>query len=170
MGNAHLTFEEISSTLFAQVEAVLKSRPLCPLSSSPDDFLSLSPGHFLVGRPLTALPGPPLEDRAEASLSRYSRLQRIYQHFWARWQREYVGELQQRKKWKTASKRELAIGDLVLIQEDYVPPLCWRLGRVQRLFPGADGISRVADVTTTRGCVRRPLVRLCPLHPSDGLS
>ncbi|XP_059053188.1 uncharacterized protein LOC131847604 [Achroia grisella] len=32
IGNSHLTFEEIS-TLFSQVEAVLNSRPLCPLSS-----------------------------------------------------------------------------------------------------------------------------------------
>ncbi|KAJ0172004.1 hypothetical protein K1T71_012767 [Dendrolimus kikuchii] len=164
MGNAHLTFEEIC-TLFAQVEAVLNSRPLCPISNSPDDFLPLSPGHFLVGRPLTALPAPSLENRFENSLTRYNRLQKMFQHFWSRWQREYIAELQERKKWKRSDGQHLTIGDLVIIHEDHTPPLCWRLGRIAKLFPGSDGISRVADVNTTRGCIRRPVVKLCPLHP-----
>lgn len=164
MGNAHLTFEEIS-TLFAQVEAILNSRPLSPLSSSPSDFLPLSPGHFLIGRPLTALPAPSSEERAEVpSRNRYRQLENIRQHFWKRWQREYICELQHRTKWKSNTDK-LNVGDLVLLHEDNVPPLCWRLGRVTRLFQGADGISRVADVMTARGSARRALVRLCPLLP-----
>ncbi|XP_049886991.1 uncharacterized protein LOC126381569 [Pectinophora gossypiella] len=165
MGNSHLTFEEIT-TLFAQVEAILNSRPLCPLSTSPDDLLSLSPGHFLVGRPLAALPSPALEDVKENGLKRYARLEQIRQIFWQRWQKEYISELQQRTKWKTNTTK-LNVGDLVLLQEDHVPPLSWRLGRVARLFPGPDGISRVADIKITRGCVRRPLVRLCPLPAAE---
>ncbi|XP_049886290.1 uncharacterized protein LOC126380734 [Pectinophora gossypiella] len=167
IGNSHLTFEEIS-TLFAQVEAILNSRPLCPLSSCPNDFLSLSPGHFLIGRPLTALPSPSFEDCNESRLQRYNRLQMIRHHFWQRWQREYLSELQQRFKWK-ANMDKLIVGDLVLLQEDNLPPLSWRLGRVLRLFPGPDGVSRVADVNTIKGCVRRPLVRLCPLPTTEEL-
>ncbi|XP_059055425.1 uncharacterized protein LOC131849368 [Achroia grisella] len=164
MGNSHLTFEEIS-TLFAQVEAILNSRPLCPLSSSPDDYHFLSPGHFLIGRPLSALPSPMLEDMNPNGLKRYERLEQIRQHFWQRWQKEYVVELQQRTKWRINSFN-LKVGDLVLIQEPSIPPLAWRLERVVRLFPGPDGVCRVADINTTRGCVRRALTRLCPL-PTD---
>lgn len=167
MGNSHLTFEEIT-TLFAQVEAILNSRPLCPMSSSPDDLLFLSPGHFLIGRPLTALPSPALTDIKESQLPRYARLEKIRQHFWQRWQREYVTELQQRTKWRTNTTR-LSIGDMVLLSEDNIPPLNWRLGRVVQLFPGPDGISRVADVRTTRGIVRRALTRLCPLPSTEEL-
>ncbi|XP_026331032.1 uncharacterized protein LOC113238419 [Hyposmocoma kahamanoa] len=167
MGNTHLTFEEFS-TLMAQVEAILNSRPLCPMSSSPDDLLSLSPGHFLIGRPLSALPASSLEDLKETSLNRYARLEQIRQHFWRRWQREYISELQQRTKWKT-SKVTLNVGDLVLIQEENNPPLNWRMGRVTQLFPGPDGVSRVAEVYTTKGYMRRPLVRLCRLPSSDQL-
>lgn len=167
VGNSHLTFEEIT-TLFAQIEAILNSRPLYPLSSSPNDLQALSPGHFIIGRPLTAVPGPNLEDRKEHSLKRHERIEKIRQHFWQRWQHEYVLELQQRTKWRTNAAK-LAVGDLVLLQEDNVPPLSWRLGRVVRLFPGSDGISRVADVNTTRGCVRRPLTRLCPLPTAEEL-
>ncbi|KAJ2949320.1 hypothetical protein O0L34_g6273 [Tuta absoluta] len=167
MGDSHLTFEEIS-TLFAQVEAILNSRPLCPLSSSPNDLLFLSPGHFIIGRPLTALPSPELQKEnkcTKLSPNRYLRLEQIRLHFWQRWQKEYICELQQRLKWKTSTAK-LNVGDLVLLQEDNTPPLQWRLGRVTTLFPGQDGIARVADVKTLRGSVRRPLVRLCPL-PSD---
>ncbi|XP_075990210.1 uncharacterized protein LOC142985852 [Anticarsia gemmatalis] len=168
MGNSHLTFEEIT-TLFAQVEAILSSRPLYPLSSSPNDLLSLSPGHFLIGRPLTAMPTPVLHDCKEGTLARYARVEKIRQDFWQRWQKEYIAELQQRTKWRTNTAK-LNVGDLVLLQEDFVPPLSWRLGRVSRLFKGPDGIARVAEVTTTRGCVRRPLVRLCPLPSAEELN
>ncbi|XP_045496140.1 uncharacterized protein LOC123694684 [Colias croceus] len=122
MGNTHLTFEELS-TLFAQVEAILNSRPLCPMSSSPNDFLSLSPGHFLIGRPLNALPAPSLDDAKESSLDRYGRLEQIRQHFWKRWQKEYISKMQLRTKWKI-DKSKINVGDLVLLQEDNSPPLC----------------------------------------------
>ncbi|XP_026332427.1 uncharacterized protein LOC113239588 [Hyposmocoma kahamanoa] len=167
MGNTHLTFEELT-TLFAQVEAILNSRPLCPLSSCPHDFLFLSPGHFIIGRPLNALPAPDLNDHKETGLNRFSRLEQVRQHFWVRWQKEYISELQLRTKWRT-NKSNLNVGDLVLLQEDFVPPLSWRLGRVMRLFPGSDGVSRVADINTTRGCIRRPLVRLCPLPTAEDM-
>ncbi|XP_049884462.1 uncharacterized protein LOC126379650 [Pectinophora gossypiella] len=167
MGNTHLTFEEIT-TLFAQVEAILNSRPLCPLSSSPDDLLFLSPGHFLIGRPLRALPTPTLEDCNESYLQRYARVEKLRQSFWKRWQGEYIGELQQRCKWRV-NKADLKVEDMVLIHEENTPPLCWRLGRVLRLFPGPDGVSRVADVNTTRGTIRRPLTRLCPLPTPEDL-
>lgn len=57
IGNASLTFEELS-TLCAEVEAVLNSRPLTPLTCNPSDLSPLTPGHFLVGRPLTSLAFP----------------------------------------------------------------------------------------------------------------
>ncbi|XP_054272888.1 uncharacterized protein LOC128993155 [Macrosteles quadrilineatus] len=52
IGDRPLTYEEYS-TLLAKIEAIMNSRPLCPVSSSPSDgFDYLTPGHFLVGAPL----------------------------------------------------------------------------------------------------------------------
>ncbi|XP_050561406.1 uncharacterized protein LOC118271003 [Spodoptera frugiperda] len=163
--NIHLTFEELSS-LFAQIEAILNSRPLCPLSPSPQDLSPLTPGHFIIGRPLTSLPSPYLLDYSTNRLDRFQRLEQARQHFWKRWSTEYVTELQQRTKWKVRC-RELKVDDLVLIKDDGTPPLCWRLGRVSKLFLGTDGVPRVADVSTSQGTVRRAINRLCLLPSPD---
>ncbi|XP_063540783.1 uncharacterized protein LOC134749694 [Cydia strobilella] len=47
IGNSTLTFEELS-TLLAQIEGCLNSRPLYPLNDDPDSLQPLTPGHFLT--------------------------------------------------------------------------------------------------------------------------
>ncbi|XP_013148096.1 PREDICTED: uncharacterized protein LOC106110741, partial [Papilio polytes] len=151
LGQTHLTFEELSS-LFTQIEAILNSRPLCPLSPSPDDFQPLTPGHFLIFRPLTSLPSATTPSYSEGSptlRNRFQRIEQVRQHFWNRWSREYISELQQRSKWRIQA-RNLQLDDLVLVKDE-APPLQWRLGRVSKLFPGPDGVPRVADVRTANG-------------------
>ncbi|XP_063891680.1 uncharacterized protein LOC126055847 [Helicoverpa armigera] len=120
------------------------------------------PRHFLVGRPLTSLPSAPINTK---SPNRYQLIEKIRQDFWQRWRREFVAELQQRTKWKTR-QHELRVGDLVILKEENVPPLQWRLGRVTRLYPGTDGVSRVADVMSSRGTVRRAVNKMCILPSS----
>ncbi|CAK1585165.1 unnamed protein product [Parnassius mnemosyne] len=168
LGTTHLTYEELSS-LFTQIECILNSRPLCPLSSSPTDYYPLTPGHFLIGRPLSSLPSPCLQSANANSLDRFQRIEQFKQHFWRRWSHEYIAELQLRTKWRTKSKESLQIDDLVLLKEENAPPLYWRLGRVRKLFPGSDGLTRVADIDTARGIVRRALNRIVLLPKPDEL-
>ena len=66
-----LTFEEFT-TVLAQIEACLNSRPLTPVNSPDDDGIAaLTPGHFLVGRPLTSLPDSQLSYRSVSLLRRW---------------------------------------------------------------------------------------------------
>jgi hypothetical protein len=161
VGSQILTFEELN-TVLVQIEAVLNSRPLCPLSSDPNDLTALTPGHFLTLAPLTCLPEPNLEHVKLNCLSRWQLLQRMHQSFWDRWHREYLHTLQQRSKWHKP-QTDLSRGTLVLIKNDQVPPLQWNLGRVEDIHPGADGVIRVATVKTNGGSFQRPVVKLCPL-------
>lgn len=162
LGDKHLTYEELA-TLFVQVEAILNSRPLCPLSSNPTDLVPLTPGHFLIGRPLTSIPSQDVTEIKENRLNRYEHLEQMRQHFWRRWHHEYISELQNKVKWQKQKYPELQVGDMVVLKEDGCPPLKWRIGRVHTIYPGSDGIARVADVLTSTGIIRRAFNRLCPL-------
>ncbi|XP_035455669.2 uncharacterized protein LOC118268519 isoform X2 [Spodoptera frugiperda] len=161
LGLAHLTYEEMSTCLI-QVEAILNSRPLTPLSTDPSDLYPLTPAHFLIGRSLTSLPHPDLVHQNISSLKRFQRIEHLKQQFWNRFSNEYIFYLQQRTKW-TDSDGVLEEGAMVVLKEQQTPPLMWPLGRIVRLIPGRDGISRVADVKTKRGIVRRAYNTICPL-------
>lgn len=161
VGNAHLTYEEYG-TVLSQIEAVLNSRPLSPLSPDPNDLSPLTPAHFLVGRPLTAPACDDVRETPVHRLKRYQRVEQIRQHFWSRWAKEYVSELQVRTKW-TKQTAELKPNALVLIKDNNLPPLKWSMGRVLATYPGKDGISRVADIRTTSGVTRRAYAKICPL-------
>ncbi|GFV12310.1 integrase catalytic domain-containing protein [Trichonephila clavipes] len=55
--SAIMNFEELT-TLMAQIEAVMNSRPLSPLSSDPNDLNPLTPGHFLTNCAISSFPEP----------------------------------------------------------------------------------------------------------------
>ncbi|XP_029055179.2 uncharacterized protein LOC114882455 [Osmia bicornis bicornis] len=162
IGNAHLTFEEMQ-TLLCEIEAILNSRPLTPLSEDPNDFSYLTPGHFLVGEALNSFPQPDLGDVQENRLSRWQRIEQLRQHFWQRWTRKYLTNLQERHKWKIPKGDQLKTGQLVLIKQPGLAPLQWLMGRVQQIHPRADGIARTATVRTTGGELVRSLARLAIL-------
>lgn len=162
IGQAHLTFEEMS-TVLCEIEAILNSRPLTPLSNDPNDLTYLSPGHFLVGTALNSIPSRDLHDVSENRLTRWQRIEQVRQHFWRRWSVEYLSSLQERSKWKTNKGRQLRPGQLVLIKQQGLAPLQWALARVQEVHPGTDGVPRVATVRTSRGSYQRPLSKLAIL-------
>lgn len=92
-GNTLLTYEGLS-TVLAQIEAQLNSRPLL---LNPVTNIILTPGHFLIGRPMNVLPGADFKTTTLTNLYKYQ--QQLQQQFWKNWQTEYLHELQQRKKW-----------------------------------------------------------------------
>ncbi|XP_026746172.1 uncharacterized protein LOC113507515 isoform X4 [Trichoplusia ni] len=98
-------------------------------------------------------------------LQRFRRIEFLKQHFWARFSQEYIVWLQERTKWRQSSG-ELKEGTLVVIKDKSLPPLLWLLGRITRVLPGRDGISRVADIRTRKGVIRRAFNTICPLPVS----
>lgn len=158
---ASLTFEELS-TVMVQIEAVLNSRPLTPLSSNPDDLGALTAGHFLIGAPLTAVNEARVDDVPINRLQRWHKIHWIHQQFWKRWTRDYLHQLQERTKWRQVSPN-VNINDLVLLQEDNVPPLRWPLGRVTMVHAGTDGLVRAVTIRTGHGTFRRAITKIAVL-------
>lgn len=158
LGSTRLTFEELY-TVVCRIEAMLNSRPLIPLSDDPNDFDALTAGHILIGRPLIA---PPRQDYTEEKrdlLHRWDRVTQITQEFWMRWNRDYLHLRQNRTK---NYKKEIPIniGQIVTLHIDNKPALCWPMGRVTQVFPGADGVTRVVKIATTNGEYERPVTKI----------
>lgn len=167
LGMAHLTYEEMY-TLLVQIEGILNSRPLTPLSSDPNDLSALTPFHFLIGRTLTVLPHPQMSDCDTARLPRHHRIELLRQHFWRRFNKEYISQLHQRTRWQR-SRGALTEGSLVIVKDEALPVAQWPLGRIVKLYPGHDGEARVADIKVKTGTIRRAFHKICPLldEPSD---
>lgn len=162
IGNASLNYDEMS-TVIAEIEAILNSRPISPMSDDPNDIRCLTPGHFLIGQPINSYTHPNLEDIRINRLSRWQIVERLRQHFWQRWRIEYLNNLQGRTKWKTSKGEPLKLGQLIMIQQPGLAPLQWLLGRVVNLNVSTDGKVRSAGLKTSNGTITRPLTRLAIL-------
>lgn len=165
VGNLHLTFEEFS-TVLAQVEAIMNSRPLCALSHDPTDLDYLTSGHFLIGTNLTSYPERDITDVPENRLSFYKKCTQIQQTFWKRWSVDYLSRLQNRPKWLKPFQN-LKVNDLVLLKEDNTPPLKWPRARIIEVIPGLDNKVRVVKLKTNGGTFTRSITKICPLPQND---
>lgn len=162
LSSVKLTFEEIT-TVFAQIEACMNSRPLVPINSPDDDGIeALTPGHFLTGRPLCALPDPQRSYRAVSILQRWHLCQHLIRQHWSRWHTEYICSLNKYNKW-FHSERNVAIGDIVLIKEGGIVPTKWPMGRIVNVYPGKDKLVRVVSVKTAQGTYKRPVSKVAIL-------
>ncbi|XP_050543462.1 uncharacterized protein LOC126906734 [Daktulosphaira vitifoliae] len=162
LGESHLTFDEMY-TVLTRAEACLNSRPLTPLSSCPTDLTVLTPGHFLIGEALTTLPERDVSDTPSNRLDRWRRVNKFSQQIWKRWSSEYLSQLQTRYKWAKEKGPKLSVGSVVLIKEENLSPLFWRLGRVVSVICGKDGVIRTARVKTAFGEYLRAVRNLSPL-------
>ncbi|XP_055912335.1 uncharacterized protein LOC129946237 [Eupeodes corollae] len=127
---------------------------------------ALTPAHLLIGSSLRSLPPEPVPERQTGCLKRWQLLCWLKQQFWLKWSKEYLLGLQARSKW-VQEQPNLVVGKLVLIHEDNSPPQRWKTGRVIGVVEGQDGKVRVADVKTSSGVLRRPIVKLAPLPDEE---
>ncbi|XP_008418940.1 uncharacterized protein LOC103471603 [Poecilia reticulata] len=171
LGRAKLSFKEVWTTL-AEAEAIINSRSLTYVHIDVDEPQPLTPAHFLVGQRLTGLPprvfsadtNHPTATKEEMT-RRWRYRQRLMTNFWNRWRKEYLLDLRSAHRCDSPTPSNLQVGDVVLIGEDKTPRQSWKLGRIEELFPGRDGLVRSCAVRTTAGTVwRRPVQFLYPLE------
>ena len=73
-----------------------------------------------------------------------------------------MNSLQQRSKWRT-QQPDLQPGMLVLLREDNLPPMSWRLAIISETFPVSDGHVRVVTAKTSSGQFKRTIYKLVAL-------
>lgn len=159
IGDETWSFEELS-TLLAQIEACLNSRPLSAITDDPTDLVALTPAHFLIGRPFVAVPDAGnLINEKDYRLNRWEKVQKMTQLFWQRWKMEYLMTLTHRSKWNKMS-RNIRINDLVVVKDDNATPTRWKFARVLETYPGIDGMVRSVKIQTSTGTYNRPITKL----------
>ena len=94
--NANINDEELV-TAFVGDEDLINSRPLTYQSSHPAGNAPLTPNHFLYGQ-LGGTFTPDLVDETKFNLKkRWRRVQELIRHFWQRWLKEWIPNLDSRK-------------------------------------------------------------------------
>ena len=165
-----LVNDQVLSTVVAEVASLLNARPLTHLSMDPNEPDPLTPNHFLFGgaRPYVTTLWVDVK-AVESSENQYRQSQAIVEHFWKRWLKEYVPHLTERRKW-TTDRRNVEVGDLVLIIEPNTPRGQWPLGQVLETYPDTkDNVVRIVKVKAANHPkpLVRPVTKLCILTTSE---
>ena len=84
------------------------------------------------------------------SRRRWRRVQHLANKFWSRWRKEYLLNLQTQAKW-CCPRKDLGVGDVVIIKDEDTPRNKWQLARVSEAMQGSDGRLRsvrlaIADI------------------------
>ena len=82
----------------------------------------------------------------QCPIKRFNYLQSMIHHFWKRWSKEFLTELQVRQNNKECNN--LQKGDLVDITDANIPPLYWPIGFIIETYTGNDDLVRVVKVKT----------------------
>ncbi|XP_071944630.1 uncharacterized protein [Antedon mediterranea] len=151
--------DEGLQTLFCEVEMIVNNRPITTLSTNPNDFRPLTPAMLL-----TQLPLPPgVFDKRDIYARRYwLQVQYLSNLFWQRWRKEYLPTMQERQKWFNP-KRNLEMGDIVLVVDNSLPRNSWLRGRIVESKKDKSGLIRSCTVKTQFSTLNRPIAKLCLL-------
>ena len=75
---------------------------------------------------------------------------------------DYLRSLQVLSKWHRPQSN-VTVGDLVLVQALNLSPTLCKMGRVESIHPGENGVVRVVILCTSDGTLKRPVVKLALL-------
>ena len=142
MQNQRLTPTEFSAVLYEAMNTV-NERPIGVVSY--DSELSiLTPNSLLLGRSVAKNPGG--WHPTSSTLERFHLVQTVNSTFWSSWMKIATPALVINEKWQV-TKRNLQPGDIVLIMDKGVMRAEYRLGYVEEVYPGNDGLVRNAKIS-----------------------
>ena len=171
IGEQVLQFSEMQTILF-EVSSLVNSRPIGSYPTSHEDGVYLSPNDLLLGHSGIQAPQGPFNE----TTSRYNRhrfVSKITESFWRKWQEMYFPTLVIQQKWH-AKKRNVKVGDIVLVQDSGMIKGKWKLGKVIKADPSTrDGCVRTVDIqykaldAPNMVTITRPVQRICIILPVE---
>ena len=179
IGRCSLNYDELL-TILTEIEGVINARPITYVYDDEESVsYALTPSQLIYGRRLCSNPNSQHYEifSTNASLTRRARYHRqILRQFTSRWRKEYLLNLREnsRVNSKRQKTEELTVGDIV-IKNDKTNRSFWRLGRIEQLIAGGDGMNRAAMVKVSNedgksGMLRRSIEHLVPLEVNANIS
>uniref|UniRef100_A0A914LD98 Integrase catalytic domain-containing protein n=1 Tax=Meloidogyne incognita TaxID=6306 RepID=A0A914LD98_MELIC len=177
LGKKSLKWEEMI-TFTTEVEGILNMRPLTAIEENPDipGIVPLRPVDFLCPRRNLCLD---LEIPRTSESINYSIKYKdsfIYTEFllnelWKRWKKEYLIWLRDKSQWsmkgpRLQTKREPKIGEIVILEEEFVPRNFWKIVKIVELLDIKDGrcVRNVKILMPNGSIISRPINKLYPLE------
>ena len=178
IGEQVLSFSELLTVMF-EVGNLMNERPIGIHPTQPDEGSYLSPNHLLLGRATASVPSGSFD--TGGNKQRYQLVQQIIDSFWKRWRRDYFPTLIVRNKWHI-QRRNIAVGDIVIVQDTDTMRGKWKIARVSDVYPGNDGCVRnvqlqyknLSERSTPHYTgskyteIRRPVQKVVVLLPVEG--
>ena len=169
IGDQICSYAEFQTVVYEAAQLV-NQRPIGKVPSSPDDGTYLCPNDLLLGRSTSHVPQGPFEERAKMK-HRIDFIEEIVGNFWKRWSREVFPNLVIEPKWHV-ERRNLKVGDVVMIQDSNTLRSEWKLGVVENVLKSKDERVRNVEVRykndQTDVTVKRAVQRLIVLVPVEG--
>ena len=163
----HALNDESLRTLMTEVECIVNSRPLTFPSGDATDLQPLTPNHILTMKSKVVMPPPGDFQKDDVYLrKRWRRVQYMANIFWTRWKREYLQTLQARTKWNQP-KRNIEIGDIVLIKDENTARNDWPMARVVNVRQDSKGFVRSATLKLSFSTQERPIDKLVLLMENN---
>ena len=145
----HALNDESLRTLMTEVECIVNCRPLTFPSGDATDLQPLTPNHILTMKSKVVMPPPGDFQKDDVYLrKRWRRVQYMANIFWTRWKREYLQTLQAITKWNQP-KRNIEIGDIVLIKDENTARNYWPMARVVNVRQDSKGFVRSATLKSS---------------------
>ena len=168
--NAKITYDEML-TVLSQIENIVNNRPLTYLYEEIGEVVT--PNHLLFGRNLSTVWGGYDDLNEEKDIDkRHSYLKLVLEHFWNRWQKEYLRELREFNHRYKSTGETISVGDIVLIEDEKLARSKWQLGKVVELVYSRNKQVRAAVVDVVhsdgkKGQLRRPVNKLYPIESGN---
>ena len=163
IGCGMLTWGELQDVLL-DIEVALNNRPLSYVEDDPQ-LPVLTPNSLLFGQPnlLPEMEHHHLETPDLRKRAKY--IKRCKDVLWKRWTDEYLKSLREQHRLNHPVKSPtIAVGDVMLIKEDERNRGKWKMGIVEELITGRDGVVRGAKLRAGKSHLERAIQHLYPLE------
>nr|CAD2185106.1 unnamed protein product [Meloidogyne enterolobii] len=165
-------------TLLTEIEKYVNERPLTYISENEINEV-ITPWKILVpypdNEPILKIDEeeeeyiPKGDTRAEL-IKRYTQNRSLAKHYWDLWKKEYLPSLLERQRRKLENNQPPKVGELTLIEQSEGKRNQWKVGKIEKLYTGADDQIRSALVKVQGKFLKRPINKLYNLEINDKIN